>query len=120
MSRNDAVIAEKIRTQYVDKSESKAEMLKRMDAKVKKPVNIAGYSLGVVSALIMGSGMSLIMTDLGEKINISNSREVGIVIGIMGMLFALVNVPFSKRLLKSRKEKYRVQILSVADQLVQE
>ena len=36
------------------------------DKKVKKPANVFAIIFGVISAVVMGSGMSLVMTDIGS------------------------------------------------------
>ena len=69
MTKNDQeFMVEKIRTQYTEKENTQLDELKRLDAKVKRPVNTFAYVFGSVSAIIMGCGMSLVMTDIGQKI----------------------------------------------------
>ena len=59
MTQNDkAFIAQKIRTQYVNKTPTDLDELKKLDAQVKRPATVYGYTFGIVSALIMGAGMS--------------------------------------------------------------
>lgn len=64
MNRNDKeFIVQKIRTQYTDNKDSAVDELKRLDAKVKRPANVFTYIFGSIGAIIMRSGMSLVMTD---------------------------------------------------------
>ena len=53
--------AEGIRRQYVSREENKMEQLQKLDSKVKLPGKIVGSILGVIGALVMGAGMSLVM-----------------------------------------------------------
>ena len=63
MNRNDQeFMVEKIRTQYMEKTPSELDALRELDAKVKRPANVFAYTFGSISAIVMGSGMSLVMT----------------------------------------------------------
>lgn len=122
MNKNDQqFIAQKIRTQYMEKEEKSTDLdkLKALDSKVKRPANIFGYTFGTISALIMGSGMSLVMTDIGEKLGLGDMMVPGIVIGVVGMIMALVNYPIYKKLLGSRKQKYSKEIIELSEKIME-
>ena len=108
----------KIRTQYTEKQPTALDELKALDAKVKKPANVFAYTYGSVSAIIMGAGMSLVMTEVGGMIGITGMAP-GIVIGVAGMALALTTYPIYKRILDSRKRKYASQILELSEKLIQ-
>ena len=121
MNRNDReFIVQKIRTQYMEKDAAQKELdlLRELDAEVKRPANIFGYVFGSVSAVIMGAGMSLVMTDIGSSLGLDNVMAVGIIIGIAGMLMAIVNYPIYKSILASRKEKYAERILNLSEKIM--
>ena len=119
MNRNDQqFLAQKIRTQYMEKQTTELEKLRELDCKVKRPANIFSYIFGSISAIIMGSGMSLVMTDIGASIGIDNALVPGIVIGVVGMIMALVNYPIHKKLLKNRKKKYGDEIIALSDKII--
>jgi len=119
MNKNDQeFLVQKIRTQYTEKEHSDLDELKALDKRVKKPANIFAYVFGSLSAVIMGSGMSLVMTDVGDMLGIS-SMVPGIVIGIAGMVLAIANYPIYKRILASRKKKYADEIIAISDKLMQ-
>ncbi len=119
MNRNDQeFLVQKIRTQYTEKEHTQLDALKELDAKVKRPVNVFAYIFGSVSAIIMGSGMSLVMTDIGSSIGVENNMAPGIVIGIVGMLMAIINYPLYKKLLASRRKKYADQIMKLSDKIM--
>ena len=123
MNRNDTeFMVQKIRTQYMEKDSSKKnlDMLRELDAEVKRPANIFGYVFGCISAIIMGAGMSLVMTDIGQQLGISNTMPLGIVIGVVGMLMAAATYPIYKNILASRKEKYADRILELSDKIMNE
>ena len=111
-------MVEKIRTQYMEKENTELDVLRALDAKVKRPANIFAYVFGSIGAIIMGSGMSLVMTDIGETIGIGDSMVPGIIIGIIGMLIAIINYPIYKNILSSRKKKYADEIIKLSDKIM--
>ena len=122
MNKNDQeFLVQKIRTQYTEKENTKLDKLTQLDRKVKKPANIFGYVFGSISALIMGSGMSLVMTDLaenfGEFIKAYN-MFIGIVLGVAGIVLAGIAHPIYNRLVKKEREKIAPQIISLTDELM--
>ena len=119
MNRNDKeFIVQKIRTQYTEKENTQLDALKKLDAKVKKPSNVFAYIFGSIAAIIMGSGMSLVMTDIGETVGIADAMIPGIVIGIIGMLMAIINYPVYKKLLASRRKKYAKEVIALSDNIM--
>ena len=121
MNRNDTeFMVQKIRTQYMEKdsTEKDLSLLRELDAEVKRPANVFGYTFGSIGAIIVGAGMSLVMTDIGLQTGISNPMPLGIVIGIIGMFMAIINYPIYKSILSSRKEKYADKILSLSEKLM--
>ena len=123
MNRNDTeFMVQKIRTQYMEKnsSEKNLDLLRELDAEVKRPANVFGYVFGSISAIIMGAGMSLVMTDIGQQLGISNTMPLGIVIGVVGMLMAIATYPIYKNILASRKEKYADRILELSEKIMNE
>ena len=119
MNKNDQqFIAQKIRTQYMEKESTELDALRELDAKVKRPANVFAYTFGSISAVIMGSGMSLVMTDIAEKIGFSfNPFVPGIIIGVVGMIMAGVNYPIYKTIMNSRKKKYGAKIIALSDKI---
>ena len=109
MTKNDKkFIAQKIRTQYVEKDYTELDELKELDATVKRPARIFSYVFGGLGAIVMGSGMSLVMTDIGSSI------------GIVGLGMALVNYPIYQRILDSRRRKYADEIVALSDRILEE
>ena len=119
MNRNDQqFIAQKIRTQYMEKEASELDALRELDAKVKRPANVFAYIFGSISAIVMGAGMSLVMTDIGATIGIASALVPGIAIGVVGLGMALLTYPMYKGILNSRKKKYGAEILSLSDKII--
>ena len=120
MNKNDQeFLVQKIRIQYTEKESTQLDELKALDAKVKRPANAFAYSFGTVSAIVMGGGMSLVMTDIGTQLGMTETMVPGIVIGVVGIVMALLNYPIYKGLLSSRKKKYADQIIALSDKLME-
>ena len=119
MNRNDQqFMAQKIRTQYMEKQPSELDALRRLDAEVKRPANVFAYVFGSISAIIMGAGMSLVMTDIGATVGMGEAMVPGIIIGVVGMALAILNYPIYKRILDSRKKKYGSKILALSEKIM--
>ena len=85
-NKNDQeFLVQKIRTQYTEKQHTELDELKALDAKVKKPANAFAYTYGSVSAVVMGAGMSLVMTDIGAIVGLASAMVPGIAVGVIGM-----------------------------------
>ena len=119
MNRNDQqFMAQKIRTQYMEKTPSELDALRELDAKVKRPANVFAYIFGSISAIVMGAGMSLVMTDVGAAIGIASALVPGIAIGVVGLGMALLTYPIHKGILNARKRKYGDEILALSDRIM--
>ncbi len=119
MNRNDQrFMAQKIRTQYMEKQTTELDELRQLDKKVKRPANVFAYIFGSLAAIIMGGGMSLIMTDISETIGMAEPMLPGLIIGVVGLALALMNYPIYKRILNSRRKKYASEIISVSEKII--
>ena len=119
MNRNDQeYLVQKIRTQYTEKQHTRLDALRELDAKVKRPANVFAYVFGTVSAIIMGGGMSLVMTDIGATLGMTDAMIPGVIIGIVGMLMAIINYPIYKGILGFRRKKYADQIMKLSDEIM--
>ncbi len=121
MNRNDQQFAaQKIRARYLEKQTSELDTLRALDIRVRRPAAVFAYIFGSISAIIMGAGMSLVMTDIGATVGIADPLIPGIAIGIVGMILALVNYPIYKGILGSRKRKYGAGILALSEKIMNE
>ena len=119
MNKNDQqFMAQKIRTQYMEKESTELDALRELDSKVKRPANVFAYTFGSISAIVMGAGMSLVMTDIGATIGITSALVPGILVGALGLGMALLTYPMYKGILNSRKKKYGAEILSLSDKIM--
>ena len=110
----DKILAESIAKDYAPKENSKIVALKKLDNKAKLPATVFTYSFGIISALIVGTGMSLAMQAIGSGIV---SMIAGIVIGIVGFILCGINYPIYKRMLEKSKSKYAYEIVELAREI---
>lgn len=119
MNKNDQeYLVQKIRTQYTEKEHTQLDALKSLDARVKRPANVFAYVFGSIGAIVMGAGMSLVMTDLGTILGVAKPMIPGIAIGILGLGMALLTYPIYKKILSARRKKYAGQIMKLSDQIM--
>ena len=108
---------EKIRSQYTQQENTDLDALKALDARVKNPANVFGYVYGSIGAIVMGGGMSLVMTDIGTILGMTETLIPGIAVGVVGMVMALTTYPIYKKILNSRKKKYAARIMELSDRI---
>ena len=108
-------VVEKIRSQYTEARHTELDVLKALDARVKKPANIFGYVYGTIGAIVMGAGMSLVMTDIGSVLGIAEPLVPGIAVGLVGLVMTCTTYPIYNKILNIRKKKYAPQILELSE-----
>ncbi len=119
MNNNDPEFqVQKIRAQYTEKQHTELDELKALDAKVKKPVNVFAYTYGSIGAIVMGAGMSLVMTEIGAAIGLASGMIPGIAIGVVGLVIALSTYPIYKNMLNVRKRKYAPEIMKLSGRIM--
>ena len=114
----DKIYAEHIANEYAPKQASKVKALRKLDAKAKKPANIFTYTFGIISSLVLGTGMCLSMGVLGGGAPLMIT--VGIIIGSLGILGAGINYPLYKKILAKSKSKYAADIIRLANEITNE
>ncbi len=111
---------EAIRKKYLPKEADKMEQLRKLHAVPTQKAQAVSLAVGIIGALIMGTGMSLAMTELGEMLG--SHRElamlIGIVIGIVGMVLVALAYPVYNRVLKKQRERIAPEILRLSDELL--
>lgn len=109
-----------IRKKYAasEEAEDKMTQLRRMDANVYSKASAASLAVGIVGALIMGIGMSLVMTDIGAVLGTVLAMIIGISIGVVGIVLVCLAYPIYNRTLKKEREKIAPEILRLTDELM--
>ena len=108
---------EEIRKAYLSQEEDKMAELRRLHAVPTQKAQAASIAAGVIGALIMGTGMSLCMTELGGFLG-STAMFIGIPVGIAGMVLVALAYPIYNRTLKKERERIAPEILRLSDELL--
>ena len=110
----------KIREKYEDPKEDKIEQLKRLDASATNKATMKSLTVGVIGMLIMGTGMSLVLTDLYAILGMTKMTGMilGIGVGLAGMVLAGIAYPVYKQALTKERERIAPEILRLADELM--
>lgn len=109
---------ETIRKKYIPQKEDKMLQLRALDASVEKKASAVAIAVGILGTLLLGVGMSLIMTDFGVVLG-SAAFVVGIIIGLLGITTLGCAYPLYQRTLKKEREKIAPEILKLTDELMQ-
>lgn len=98
----------------------KMEELRRLDASVTQKATVISLVFGIIGTLILGIGMSLAMTDIGEIIGLYGavSMLVGIPVGLFGIVLVSLAYPLYNRTLKKERERIAPEIIRLTDELM--
>ena len=114
----DKIYAEHIANEYSEKTTSKVKQLKKLDAMAKNPAIIFSLIFGIVSSLVLGTGMCLAMSIIGG--GSAFMIALGVIVGLFGIAGVSVNYFIYKKLLEKCKSKYKYDILTLAKQITDE
>ena len=110
----DKIYAESIAKEYAPKDSSKIVALRKLDRKAKMPATIFTYTFGIISSLVLGTGMCFAMQVLGGGII---GMVIGIIAGVIGIMGCGVNYPIYKKMLENGKKKYAYEIVELAKEI---
>lgn len=110
----------RIRKKYATpvEEEDKMAQLRRLDAGVYSKATTAALVIGIIGALVMGLGMSLVMTDIGVALGTILAMIVGVGIGVIGIFLICLAYPMYTRTLKKEREKIAPEIIRLTDELM--
>ncbi|MBR6535112.1 MAG: hypothetical protein IKT65_05990 [Clostridia bacterium] len=112
----------RIRERYSQSDEAgdKMKQLRDLDASVTKASTVTSLIFGIVGILLLGFGMSLIMTDISSYMGIYGSEVFifGIAIGCTGLILCFLAYPIYNAITKAKRKKLAPEILRLADELM--
>ena len=112
----------RIRDKYTAPSEAEDKMarLRRLDASVTNTAQAVALVFGIIGALILGFGMSLMMTDFSEILGIGETMAmvIGISVGIVGGILASLAYPIYNAIIKAKRKKLAPEIIRLTDELM--
>lgn len=112
----------RIRDKYTAPTEAEDKMarLRRLDASVTNTAQAVALVFGVIGTLILGFGMSLIMTELADALGISGDAAmiIGITVGVAGGILASLAYPIYNAIVKTKRKKLASEIIRLTDELM--
>lgn len=118
-SANEQAEIKKIREKYAlsEQAEDKMEQLRRLDSGVTKKGTVVSLIIGILGSLIMGVGMSIAMTEIGELLG-KFSMLVAVCVGIAGLVLVILAYPIYMGITKKERKKIAPEILRLTDELM--
>lgn len=108
---------DKIRKKYAPREQDKMERLRALDASVGKKATTVSITVGIIGTLLMGAGMSLTMSDLGDVIG-SLAMPIGIAVGVVGIAILACAYPIYDHTIKKERKKIAPEIIRLTDELM--
>lgn len=110
----------RIRKKYQSPEVNGIDKLRKLDSKVTQKATSMSLIVGILGALIMGFGMSLIMTNLSTILGMPEmlSMAVGILTGLLGIMLTAMAYPTYKKVVKKEREKAAPEILKLTEELM--
>ena len=108
-----------IRKKYLPKAEDKMEQLRRLHHSASRKARAWAITLGVLGALILGTGMSLTMTELGTLLGMAYPMIPGVFTGLAGLVLTALAYPVYTRVLKKERQRIAPEILRLTEELMQ-
>lgn len=116
-SAKERTEVENIRKKYLPKEADKMAALRKLDSIPLQKAQVASLCSGIIGVLILGTGMSMIMTDIAAVLG-SFAMVLGVITGLIGLVMAVLAYPIFKRVLKKEQEKIAPEILRLTDELM--
>ena len=111
---------EEIRKKYLPPEQDKMTRLRRLHASASSKAMAFSIAIGVIGALLLGSGMSLIMTDLASKLGFGGgfAMVLGVLLGLVGLVLMALAYPVYDKILKKERARIAPEILRLTDELL--
>lgn len=106
-----------IRKKYAAPEEDKMEQLRRLDRRATRKAQAWAITIGVIGALILGTGMSLAMTELSGFLG-GTAMFIGIPVGVAGIVLVALAFPVYNWVLKKERNRIAPEILRLTDELM--
>lgn len=109
-----------IRQKYQRQEEDSMTRLRKLDASATSKASIISLVLGSIGTLLLGIGMSLIMTDFAVRLGMTGMTNmfVGILAGVFGIVLVALAYPMYNKVLNRERKKIAPEILRLTDELM--
>ena len=104
----EAIRAKYVKSDSAETQESALTQMRKLDARVESKAQIISLAVGIVAALLLGTGMSAML--------VWSQPFVGITVGILGLAGVIAAFPIYQRVLKKEREKIAPEIVRLSEQ----
>lgn len=104
--------ADRIAAKYISaesKADSDLDRLRRLDRQAELPGTFAGITVGILGVLMIGLGLSLVLS--------FDYIVAGVIVGVIGIAAAGIATPVSKAVTKRSRNRYRDEILALSEKI---
>ena len=113
----------RIRERYAPQEasdEDKLTRLRRLDARATQKAQAWSLVIGVIGALILGLGMSLVMSDLGTMLTLPADLilPLGIGIGVVGCIPVALAYPLYEWIIRRERARIAPEVLHLTEELM--
>ena len=108
---------EAIRKKYLPPEENKMEQLRKLDRSATGKAQAWAIALGVIGTLILGTGMSLCMTELSGFLG-GTAMFIGIPVGLVGIVLVALAYPVYNKILKKERQRIAPEVLRLTEELL--
>lgn len=108
---------EAIRQKYLPKEEDKMEQLRKLHQIPNQKAQAASIAIGIIGTLILGTGMSLVLTDLGAVLG-AFAMVLGVVLGLIGLVLVALAYPIYSKILNKERARIAPEIIRISDELL--
>ena len=108
---------EAIRKKYLPKEEDKMEQLRKLHYSATQKAQAASIAIGVIGTLILGTGMSLCMTELGAALE-HFAMVIGVLAGLIGLVMVALAYPLFNYVLRKERKRIAPEILRLSEELL--
>ena len=116
-SAEDQSEVENIRKKYLPPEENKLEKLRKLDNSATQKAQAWAIAIGVIGTLILGTGMSLCMTELSALLG-GAALFVGVAVGLVGLVLVALAYPAYNYVLKKERQRIAPEILRLTEELM--
>ncbi len=113
LSEEERINVQSLKNKYSEEKEvlSDLQRLKKLDAKIESASKITGLVFGIISCLIFGTGFAFILE--------FEFYYLGVLLSLVGLI-GMIYTPFlSRKVRNNYKNRYKDEILSLANKLLQ-
>ena len=110
----------RIREKYESPKEDKMERIINLDKKATSKARAIAITMGIIGALVLGFGMSLIMSELSSSIGMDpfSAFVFGIISGLIGAALVVFSYPAYNVCLGIQRKKIAHEIIRLSDELI--